>query len=350
MIRTENESENENMKKTRIKNHRPVNRPVNAVLIGALLLSLILAIATCVLAILNADLALLLTIGISNIILTGATLIATQMLFIRPLKRIGAELEQITHASRFDPHRIPRQASEVLHIENNVIEIRHSVQERLHPSIELEKKRKILLTSICHDLRTPLTSLMGYVEALQDDVGDRSANLNIIYERAEFINKLIDDLDVYAKNDLNQLEVYRKRVLVNELLSACVRGIGDPRIRLVEPVVKAFVYADPYRIRQVLENILGNSAKHARSVISVETSIDETYYTVRICDDGEGIAEQYRDKIFDPFFMVQKNANGTGLGLAISKNLMEAHEGSIELAEDSTLGGADFLVKIPIAR
>ncbi|MDO4754023.1 MAG: HAMP domain-containing sensor histidine kinase [Bacillota bacterium] len=323
--------------------------PINTILMCAILFSALLSVTMLILVFLETEFAVLLTVGISNTILAISIVVGVKLFFVDSLRRIGTGIRKIANAPKIETDNIPGYVFELSYIEKNVNDINDSIIERLKPSVEQEKRRKILLASICHDLRTPLTSLMGHIEALEDNVGDRATSLHIMYERANFINKLIDDLDVYAKNDLDQLEIYPKKVLADELILSCVHGIRDSKILIVDPIVRAYVFADPYRMTQVLENVINNSRKYAKSTIVIETAIDESYYAIKISDDGDGIAEQYRDKIFDPFFMVQKNSNGTGLGLAISQNLMKAHGGSIELMQESKLGGADFLIKFPIA-
>lgn len=322
--------------------------PINTILGSTILLSALLSIAMLILVFFDVEFAILLTVGISHAILAISIFIGVKVFFVGSLRRIGQGIEEVAHLPKTYTEKMPSHVYELSYIEKNVAEIKESIKERLTPSVELEKKRKILLASICHDLRTPLTSLMGHIEALEDNVGDRQTSLRVMYERANFINKLIDDLDVYAKNDLDQLEIYPKKILANELILSCVKQIGDSKVLIVDPVVKAYVHADPFRLTQVLENVINNSRKHARTTILIETAIDEKAYSITIRDDGDGIAEQYRDKIFDPFFMVQKNSNGTGLGLAISQNLMKAHGGSIELLPESKMGGADFRIKIPM--
>lgn len=322
--------------------------PINMILGFAILLSALLSVVMLVLVFLDIEFAVLLTVGISNTILAISIFVGVRIFFVGSLRRIGVGIEEIAHLPKVYPKRIPGYIYELSYIEKNVADIGQSVKERLTLSVEPEKKRKILLASICHDLRTPLTSLIGHIEALEDNVGDKDMSLRVMHERANFINKLIDDLDVYAKNDLDQLEVYPKKILANELILSCVRHIGDAKVLVVDPIVRAYIHADPYRLTQVLENVINNSRKYAKTTILIETAVDEASYSITIRDDGDGIPEQYRDKIFDPFFMVQKNSNGTGLGLAISQNLMKAHGGSIGLLSESKLGGADFIIRIPI--
>lgn len=325
-----------------IRNYWPVNLMIE---IGIVAVG-ILVVLTLVFALQGASATTVLTFGIPSIILAISVFLAFRLFVMRPLNRMDRAVRGILQGSKSGVNAA-RRVSELSHLEESVEELYAAVQERIQPKIEEERRRRVLLASICHDLRTPLTSLMGYIEATQDHIGNPEENLRIMYERAEFINKLIDDLDVYAKNDLDELQVYRKKVLADELLLSILSGIKDARIRPVKPVVKAFIYADPYRFVQVIDNVIGNARKHAKTTILIRTDIDEHFYSIRIGDDGDGVPENSRTQIFDPFFTVQKKGDGSGLGLAITKHLMEAHGGSIELLDHSTLGGAEFLIRFP---
>lgn len=328
--------------KREIKNYWPINLMIE---IGIVAVG-ILIVLTLVFALSGAPATTVLTFGIPSIILALSVFLAFRLFVMRPLSRMDQTVRGILQGSKAAGSGA-RRVCELSHLEESVEELYTAIQERIQPKIDEERRRRVLLASICHDLRTPLTSLMGYIEATQDHIGSPDENLRIMYERAEFINKLIDDLDVYAKNDLDELRVYRKKVLADELLLSVISGIKDVRIKPVQPLVKAFIYADPYRFVQVIDNVIGNARKHARTTIVICTDIDEHFYSIRIGDDGDGVPENSRAKIFDPFFMVQKKGDGSGLGLAITKHLMEAHGGSIELLDHSTLGGAEFLIRFP---
>lgn len=316
--------------------------PVNIVIVTAIIVIAILSALTMILAIRRATVVMILSVGIPNLILIISVMIGIQFYVLKPLKRIDTEVSRILTPSSADAGTFGKT-------EHKIREINDSIKGRLAPVLENEKKRKILLASICHDLRTPLTSLIGYVEALQDQIGDPQQNLQIVHERADFLNKLIDDLDVFFKNELDELSIYKEKLLAHELLKKAVLNLQDPKITLHEPVVKAYIVADAFRFVQVIDNVINNAQKHAVSSIDISTSVDDRYYSIRISDDGPGIASEYKTKIFDPFFRLKKNGNGTGLGLAIAKNLMEAHDGSIDLLDHETGKGAVFLIRFPIA-
>lgn len=229
---------------------------------------------------------------------------------------------------------------------------------------ELEKRRKRLIASITHDLRTPLTSIKGYVEALQDGiVKDKETYdkyLATINEKADLLNHLIDDLSVYTKQELGEFTLNVERVhsgrLLNNYFNHKQYDFKYSPIELVlkRPFISTYINVDPYRMTQMLDNLLSNAKKYARSQITVSTKVVNYHLRISVEDDGEGISPDYLQNLFDPFFMVnkkkdQREKGGSGLGLAIVKQLTEAHDGVILV--DSTLNvGTTFTIEIPIDR
>lgn len=226
---------------------------------------------------------------------------------------------------------------------------------------ETERQRKLLIASISHDLRTPLTSIKGYVEALQDgiitDPEMQAQYLRTINEKTDLLNHLIDDLSVYSKKDageftLNFERVHTGRMLNNYLDHKKSEFDGAIELRLRKPFIATYIYADPYRMIQIFENLIGNAKKYAKSYVEVRTEVQNYHLKVHICDDGDGIPQDVLQNIFDPFFMVnkkkdQRDKRGTGLGLSIVKQLAEAHYGSIHV--ESIVGkGTCFTLDIPL--
>ncbi len=229
---------------------------------------------------------------------------------------------------------------------------------------ELEKRRKRLIASITHDLRTPLTSIKGYVEALQDGIvkDEETYNqyLETINQKADLLNHLIDDLSVFTKQELGEFTLNIERINSGKLLK---HYFGHKKsefqytnIRLIlnQPFIATYINVDPYRFNQILDNLIGNAKKYAHSKIEISTYVVNYHLRISISDDGEGIPNDYLQNLFDPFFMVnkkkdQKEKRGSGLGLAIVKQLTEAHDGTIQV--ESTYGkGSTFTIDIPIDR
>lgn len=227
---------------------------------------------------------------------------------------------------------------------------------------EIEKRRKRLLASITHDLRTPLTSIKGYVEAIQDgivkDQETYEKYLNTISDKADYLNHLIDDLSVYTKQELGEFSLNLERInsgkILNSYFDHKFYEFQDIPIKLHlhKPFISTFINVDPYRFNQILENLIGNAQKYAKSRIDVKTKVVNYHLQIEISDDGVGIPEDVLSNIFDPFFMVnkvkdQKEKGGSGLGLAIVKQLTERHGGTINVV--SQLGhGTTFILDFPL--
>ncbi|WP_194702810.1 HAMP domain-containing sensor histidine kinase [Fusibacter ferrireducens] len=229
---------------------------------------------------------------------------------------------------------------------------------------ELEKRRKRLIASITHDLRTPLTSIKGYVEALQDGiVKDKETYdkyLATINEKADLLNHLIDDLSVYTKQELGEFALNIERIhsgrLLNNYFNHKQYDFKYANIELIlkKPFISTYINVDPYRMTQILDNLLSNAKKYARTQIVVSTKVIQYHLRISVQDDGEGIPEDFIQNLFDPFFMVnkkkdQKEKGGSGLGLAIVKQLTEAHDGEI-IVESVLDQGTTFTIEIPIDR
>lgn len=229
---------------------------------------------------------------------------------------------------------------------------------------EIEKRRKRLIASITHDLRTPLTSIIGYVEAIQDGiVKDQETHdqyLATIHEKAELLNHLIDDLSVYTRQELGEFTLNIERIHSGNLLNRYFEHksyefkFSNIQLILNKPFIATYINVDPYRFTQILDNLISNAKKYAKSKILIETRVQHYRLHISVIDDGEGIPQDFLNNLFDPFFMVnkkkdQKEKGGSGLGLAIVKQLIEAHDGEIHV--ESSLGnGSTFTISIPIDR
>lgn len=227
---------------------------------------------------------------------------------------------------------------------------------------EIEKRRKRLIASITHDLRTPLTSIKGYVEAIQDgivkDQDTYEKYLATIAEKADQLNHLIDDLSVYTKQELGEFTLNLERLNSGKILSSYFDHKIDEfkyshlHLELKKPFISTYINVDPYRFNQILENLIGNAKKYAHSKIVVSTKVIDYHLQIAIHDDGDGIPTDVLDSIFDPFFMVnkvkdQKEKGGSGLGLAIVKQLTERHGGKITV-ESSMGNGTTFTIDFPL--
>src|SRR5690606_14024351 len=214
----------------------------------------------------------------------------------------------------------------------------------------LEAERKRLLTHVSHDLRTPLTSLLGYVAALRRDPdlteGDREEYLEVIEEKAKRLTVLINDFFELAKLEAGDTEIRLRPMDVCERVRESVltfyREITEaeltPEIRI--PDGEIFVLGDPYATERILNNLIGNALRYGREggVIGVGVREEETCVWVEVWGRGPGIAEEELPRIFDRLHTGDRSRNphmrGSGLGLTIVKQLVEKQKGEIRVASD----------------
>lgn len=253
--------------------------------------------------------------------------------------------------------KVPTSDDELVQIETAIDKIDAMINKRIEDQHNHEKKRKSLMARISHDLRMPLTSIIGYVEAIQDGIvseSNLSGHLDIILDRSNHLNHMIDDLDVLSKSELAELQMHKTRVLSDDLLNSFFESHKSPDhiiLQLKRPFIGAYIMADQYRFYQIIGNILHNAQKYAVSNIIVTTDIKNDMLVITVEDDGPGIPAELHHVVFDQFYMVSKNEEepkraGSGLGLTIVKQLVESHDGLVEIIDKQ--GGLKIEISFPI--
>jgi signal transduction histidine kinase len=222
----------------------------------------------------------------------------------------------------------------------------------------LERARTLdqqFLLSISHDLRTPLTSIRGYAEAIGDGAApDPTGAADVIAAEAERLDRLVADLLTLARLDGRAFalhpSVHDLTVPVNDAVRAFVptAEAADLTVSVRPAGMPATVLADPARVQQVLGNLLANAAKFARSRIEVSIVAAGTGWLVRVDDDGPGIPPDEREHVFERLYAARtvpaRTEVGSGLGLAIVHQLVAAMGGTVR-ADESPLGGARLEVR-----
>jgi signal transduction histidine kinase len=238
------------------------------------------------------------------------------------------------------------------------------LQESEKLKSEYEENRKTMIANISHDLKTPITSIQGYIEALLErgdlSEADRQKYLRIIEYNTAYMNRLIDDLFLFSKLDLDKLEFQFETIAVRDFMADL---LGEFRLELEEKQVRleyedrldceCAVWIDRKRIHQAIRNIIGNAVKYGPEqglAIRAVLCRREDWVRLELRDNGPGIAEDKLPFIFDRFYRIDpertKDAISTGLGLAIAKELVEAHGGSIAVASAPGAGSC-FTIELP---
>ncbi len=224
---------------------------------------------------------------------------------------------------------------------------------------EIERFRNTLLLSISHDLRTPLTSIMGSASVLLQDEKKltetmRNELTQIIYDESERLNNLVNNVLQIIRLETTSITLkkqpYSMQELINSVLDKMEKSISATKIALQFSSALPLVSLDAVLLQQVLINLLENALKFSPQNAPITISVEQknNNVLVKIADCGSGLAESDRDKIFAKFYRGQKpETNGLGLGLAICKSIISLHCGQI-WAENRPQGGAVFCFTLPI--
>lgn len=221
--------------------------------------------------------------------------------------------------------------------------------EKLKKKIEEEKRdekiKNELITNISHDLRTPLTSVMGYLKLIKDRRYESETQIHeytdIAYGKSERLKILIDDLFEYTKLSSPEVKFERDIICLNELLKQLIVELTpiaeENSVNIITELVdqKVMVLVDNDRIARALENLLMNAIIYCYKPSDIRISMVTKESKVTICfhNKGENIPKKERERIFERFYKVGKSRNtndgGSGLGLAITKSIIELHGGKI---------------------
>ena len=226
-------------------------------------------------------------------------------------------------------------------------EMRLRLKESQEEKLQYDKESKELISNISHDLKTPITAIKGYVEGIQDGVASSPEKLNkyirTIYNKANDMDRLIDELTFYSKIDTNKIPYNFSKINVAEYFGDCVEEVGlDMETRGIELGYFNYVdedvvvIADAEQMKRVINNIIGNSLKYLdkkKGILNIRIKDDGDFIQVIIEDNGKGIAAKDLPYIFDRFYRTDSSRNsskgGSGIGLSIVKKIIEDHGGRI---------------------
>ena len=230
----------------------------------------------------------------------------------------------------------------------------NSMTEHIRRLIESQRE---LTRAVSHELRTPVARIRFAVDMLADtdDYEDRMSQRDYIDQDIESLNGLIDEILTYAKLEEGSPKMDWEDVDLQELVSQIVRetnALGKPVTVKVGKVQKgAFAQADRRYLHRVLQNLAGNATRYAESTIIISAGLEKNEAFISVEDDGQGIPEKDREKVFIPFARLDDSrtraSGGYGLGLSIVSRIAFWFNGRMSVDESPTLGGARFIMKWP---
>lgn len=240
--------------------------------------------------------------------------------------------------------------------------MRDKLKKSIDKQIEFEESRKELMSNIGHDLKTPITSIKGHIEGIRDGVANTPEKmdkyLNVIYQKSEDMDQLIDDLFLFSKLDLDQMPLDMKEVIVKPFISDLVSEMRlgweneHRHLNLNLNIGDARILVDQQQIKRVLVNIIQNSMNYMDKkdrIIDITVNDNDRFVQIAIADNGIGIDGDHIKNIFDRFYRIDESRNpeagGTGLGLAIAKQIVKRHGGNI-LATSELNKGTKIVVEL----
>ncbi len=249
---------------------------------------------------------------------------------LKPLKKLSKDIESCKNGEK--PELADYDDGEIGDIQRSFLELSYRLDEE-------KKKQNRIIASISHDIKTPLTSVMGYTELLKNPnltPERREKYLSTIYAKAKEIQDIVEEFDEYLSCELDDDDDMRYHPL-RELTERLVQQAASefPMSSLSVNTVcttDGYLLCDESKLRRVFMNIVTNSVNHGKSdhtEISVYVTRQGEYAVFAFTDNGCGVDKNDLKKIFEPMYTTDKSRSVAGLGLAICKQIIEHHKGEI---------------------
>ncbi len=296
------------------------------------------------------------------LLLTACTLsmwIYTSML--NPIKKLQAAAHNIKEGN-LDFTVEADSKDEIGELCRSFEQMRQRLKDNAEEKLAGEKENRALISNIAHDLKTPITAVKGYAEGLLDGVAvtpeKQEKYLKTIYNKANEMDNLINELTLYSKIDTNRIPYNFAKLNVAEYFNDCVeevgldletRNIGLSYFNYVAEDVQ--IIADPEQLKRVIHNIINNSVKYMdkqKGLLNIRIKDVGDFIQVEIEDNGRGIAQKDLPYIFDRFYRTDASRNsatgGSGIGLSIVRKIIEDHGGKIWATSRESTGTVMYFV------
>ena len=312
-------------------------------------------------AVLDYHVAVVLVYVVSGLVLFAVTFMILQEPYIRYISNISDAVQSISEGNLNTTIDVIGD-DEFSSMAANLNKMVEDIRELMDKERESERTKNELITNVAHDLRTPLTSIIGYLELLSGDVKLdpelQKKYINIAYVKTKRLEKLIEDLFGFTKMNYGKLTMHVAQVdvvkLLSQLLEEFYPSFVDKNLsyELQSNVPAKVITADGNLLARLFDNLINNAIKYGADGkrIMVKLHADDEIVTVSVINYGYVIPADELPLIFNKFYRVEQsrstNTGGTGLGLAISKNIVDMHGGTITVTSD--LSGTVFTVKLKV--
>lgn len=296
---------------------------------------------------------------LSGILIFSVSFLALQEKSLRYISKLSAAIRNISEGDLNTTVEVQGD-DEFSAMAVNLNKMVGDIRNLMDKEREAERTKNELITNVAHDLRTPLTSIIGYLELLSGQVSIsqemQKKYIDIAYAKSKRLEKLIEDLFGFTKLNYGRVSMHVSRVdvvkLLSQLLEEFYPSFMDKNLsyELKSNVPAKVITADGNLLARLFDNLINNAIKYGadgkRVLVNIHAS--RAVVTISVTNYGYVIPEEELPLIFNKFYRVEQsrstNTGGTGLGLAISKNIVDMHGGSITVTSD--LDGTVFTVKL----
>lgn len=216
------------------------------------------------------------------------------------------------------------------------------------------ENNKTVIATLSHDIKTPIASIKAYSEALEANMDNtmekRKKYIDVIINKCDEVSNLTNDLFIHSLSDLDKLKINKEELEITELINNTITELSiNSNINYNKPNFKAYVNIDKNRFVQIIENLVNNSNKYAKTKIDINANLCDDSLELSIKDYGPGINDEDMPFIFDKFYRGKNSNNeqGSGLGLYIVKYIIDSFNGSILLHNNN---GLEVIIKIPLKK
>lgn len=245
---------------------------------------------------------------------------------------------------------------------HNFDEMRKSLKRAQIREAKMKRERSMLIANISHDIKTPVTSIKGYVDGIRDGVAATPEKLNryldTIYAKADTIDNMVNNLSSFSKMELSTQDFHFEKGDLNEFLNAFAEeyrlDLENKGVELINNISgeTAIIKLDYEKLSRAFSNIIDNAVKYGgdRPVLEIATFTRDKGVYATIADNGIGIDENEIKKVFESFYRADasRSIKGSGLGLGIVKQIIERHGGKIWLNSDGIGKGTTVTVYLPL--
>ena len=277
---------------------------------------------------------------------------------IEPVTRLKKAAEDIADGELNFDVLTSEDGEELSGLCNSIEKIRCRLKENAERELAQTEERNMLIANFSHDMRTPVTTIKGYIDGIHDGIADtpekQKKYLDTIYSKAIVLEKLLDNITMYSELECGRMQYVLEYIDITEYLKELAYeyesevGACDLGFEAELSDKSMMIVGDRNKLKRVLDNLVSNAVKYNKeggSVILTQET-DGKGVLISVSDTGLGIAEKDINKVFDGFYRgdrARSNIKGNGLGLAIAKQIVESHHGKIWIKSIEKAGTQVFI-------